>query len=231
MTVSLFRRISASFLDLCIILAIVYGLFFIGGRDFLRSNIENYNILNEDYTEIVDNYNADISRISSEYDVAIELAGEDQELKDAATLEYNLKKAIINSQNTIDINPYNDPLTVYFSSVINFFIVAFLILMAILTIATTGKTPGRRILRTKLAVIDSEGKNKKPNVFNVFLHDIVLKYFFIVLVLVYNTFYGVVFMLIAFMLDTILITFTKSNSTIRDFFTRQRVVKEDNYGY
>lgn len=230
MTVSLLKRMTSSFVDLCIVLIVVYGVFFVGGRELLRSNVDNYYTLNEDYTDVVASYNADISRLSTEYDAQIELANGDEALIEVADNDFNTKKAILNSQNTIDINPYNAPLTSYFSNVINFFMIGFLVLLAVLTLVTVGKTPGRRLLKIRLMTEVGKDKYENPGIFPVFLHDVVLKYFFIVLVFVYNMFYGIVFMLIAFIVDVVLITFTRNNSTIRDYFTKQKVV-QDGYRY
>jgi hypothetical protein len=230
MFASLFRRIASSFLDLCLVLLVVYGLFFIGGRSILQNRIDNFDIIYADYNDIIAAYNADLETIQTEYDVAFELADGDADLEAIAQEKYNTSRDIINEQNTIDINPYNKPLTQYFSEIIYFFVIGFVVLMTVLTLATFGQTPGRRILKVKVKTEASEGEFVKPSLIQVFLHDIFLKYFFIVFVFVFNMYYGIMFMLFALLVDVILITFTKKRSTIRDYFTRLQVLK-DTYGY
>jgi hypothetical protein len=230
MFASLFRRIASSFIDLCLILVVVYGIFAVGGKTILQNRIENFDIVYADYNDIVEAYNADLAAIQTEYDVALELAGDDEELEAIALEIYNTNRDIINEQNTIDINPYNVPLTQYFSEIIYFFIIGFVALLAVMTVATVGKTPGRKILKVKVKTENSEGEFIKPSIIQVFLHDIFLKYFFIVFVFAFNMYYGIMFMLFALLVDVILITFTKKRSTIRDYFTRLKVLK-DTYGY
>ena len=230
MNATLFRRMTASFIDLCLVAIVVYGLFFIGGRGILQNRVDNFDILNSDYSEIIEGYNADLSAIQTEYDAAIQLANQDEDLITLAQTQYNLKKAILNSQNTIDIEPYNRPLTQYFSEIIYFFVIGFIVLITVLSLATVGKTPGRRIMQVKLMVENIKGEYVAPGLLPIFLHDIFLKYFFIVLVFVFNMYYGLMFMLVALMIDILLISFTKNRTTIRDYFTRLKVLKST-YGY
>jgi|AntAceMinimDraft_17_1070374.scaffolds.fasta_scaffold01004_15 hypothetical protein len=230
MFASLFRRIASSFIDLCLILIIVYALFFIGGRSILQNRIDNFDIIYADYNDIVAAYNADLEAVQTEYDVAIELADGNEELEATALENYNLSRTIINEQNTIDINPYNRPLTQYFSEIIYFFVIGFIVLITVMSLAMVGKTPGRRILKVKIMTEDGNGEFIKPSIIQVFLHDIFLKYFFIVFVFAFNMYYGIMFMLVALLVDVILITFTKKRLTIRDYFTRLKVLK-NTYGY
>lgn len=228
MAASLFRRIASSFVDLCLVILVVYGLFAIGGQSIIQNRIDNFDIVYAEYSEIVAAYNEDMTSIKEEYDVAIELAGDDEDLKIVALETYNTNRTIINDQNTIDINPYNEPLTQYFSEIIYFFIIGFVVLTTILSIATFGKTPGRKVLKIQLGQQSNEGEYIKPTIGQVFLHDIIFKYFLIVLVFIYNMYYGIMFMLAALLLDVMLITFTRKRFTIRDYLSKLNVSRDTN---
>lgn len=230
MFASLFRRIVSSFIDLCLILVVVYGIFAIGGQTILQNRIDNFDIIYADYNDIVDAYNEDLATLQTKYDAAIELANDDKDLELAALINYNTNRDIINEQNTIDINPYNLPLTQYFSEIIYFFVIGFVVLLTVMTMVTSGKTLGRIVLKVKVKMENSEGEYIKPSLIQVFVHDIFLKYFLVVLIFVFNMYYGIMFMLFALLVDVLLITFTKKRSTVRDFVTRIRVLK-DTRGY
>ncbi len=226
MFASLFRRITSSFIDLCLVLLIAYGLFFVGGKTILQNRIDNFDIIFSEYNDIVAAYNEDMTAIQEEYDVAIALADGDEDLEVIALADYNTNRTIINDQYTLDINPYNEPLTQYFSEIIYFFVIGFVVLTTILSLAMMGKTPGRRIMRIRLAQQIKEGEHIKANLQQVLLHDMLFKYFAIVVVFIYNMYFGIMFMLAALLLDVILITFSRKRSTIRDHLSRLKVLKD-----
>ncbi|MBI9010291.1 MAG: RDD family protein [Tenericutes bacterium] len=228
MFASLFRRIASSFLDLILVLLVAYGIFFVVGQPFIQNRIDNFDIIYAEYNEIVAAYNEDLDAIQADYDTAIVLADEDPALEAIALENYNISRVIINDQNTIDINPYNAPLTQYFSEIIYFFVIGFMVLMTVLSLATVGKTPGRRILKISLVLEGKEDEFIKPSIVQVLLHDILLKYFAIILVFVFNMYYGIMFMLFALLVDVLLITFTRKRSTIRDYLSRLKVLKNTN---
>lgn len=230
MTASLFRRMFSSFIDLCIVILVVYVLFSIGGKPILQNRIENFDTIYAEYNEILEAYNADLEALRTEYDANITLADGDETLEAEALVDYNLKNSILNEQNTIDINPYNKPLTQYYTEIIYFFVLSFIILMTVLSLSLLGKTPGRRIMQVDLLIRGEKGDYVKPSLTQVFLHDILLKYFVIVLVFSFNMYYGVMLMLLAILIDVVLISFTRNKSTIRDFLSKM-TVHRSNYSY
>lgn len=225
MQASLFKRLTSSFVDLCLIILVVYGVFFLWGQGWLQGRIDNFDILYADYNEIIERYNKDLSYIQTEYNVAVELADGDEALEDIAYEEYQQQVAVLDLQNTIDINPYNLPLTQYFSEIIYFFVFGFIVFATILTIAVTGRTPGRKIMGIKTAYEKEAGEFTDINPFQAFFHDIVFKYFLIVLVFAINMYFGVMLMLVGFIIDIFMISFTRNRTTIRDLVTKVRVIK------
>jgi len=230
MSASFFKRLTSSIIDFVLIFLVVYFAFVVGGRTLLRNRVDNFDEIYSSYNEILIAYNENLTNLQTEYDVNLALADGNPELEALALEDFNQRSAIINQQNTIDIEPYNEPLTQYYLEIIYFFTVGFIVLMTILAIATTGRTPGRRLMQIRLASDFGDGELKRPNPIQVFFHDIILKYFFIVLVFAMSMYYGLIFILISLILDMILISVTKNKTTIRDYFLRIRVVKAG-YGY
>jgi len=225
MQASLFKRITSSFVDLCLILLVVYGIFFLWGEGLLQNRVENFDTLYADYNEILEIYNEDLATLQTEYEVAIELANGDEDLESVADTEYQQQVAVLDLQNTIDINPYNIPLTKYFSEIIYFFVFGFLVLATILTIVTTGRTPGRKVMGLKTVFEKTKGEYVDINPFQAFFHDIVFKYFLIVLVFAVNMYLGAMLMLICLLIDIFMISFTRNRTAIRDLVTKVKVIK------
>lgn len=230
MSASFFKRLTSSVIDFILVFLVVYLAFVVGGRTLLRNRIDNFDEIYSAYNEILIAYNNNLSELQTEYDVNVTLANGNAELEAQALEDFNQKSAIINQQNTIDIEPYNQPLTQYYLEIIYFFILGFIVLITILAIATTGRTPGRRLMQIRLASDFGNGEFKKPNPIQVFFHDIILKYFFIVLIFAMSMYYGLIFIMISLIVDMILMTVTRNKTTIRDYFLRVRVVKAG-YGY
>lgn len=225
MHASLFKRLTSSFVDLCLIMLVVYGMFFLWGEGWLQGRIENFDTLYADYNEILEVYNADLAVLQTEYEVAVELADGDEDLEAIAYEEYQQQTAILDLQNTIDINPYNIPLTQYFSEIIYFFVFGFIVFATILSIATTGRTPGRKLMGLKTVYEKTAGEYVNINPFQAFFHDIVFKYFLIVLIFAMNMYLGAMLMLICLLIDIFMISFTRNRTTIRDLLTKIKVIK------
>lgn len=224
MSASLFRRIFSSFVDLLLIFFVVYMLFIIGGRSILQNRVDDFDIVYENYNEILEAYNSDLQLIQTEYEVNMEIANGDPELEAIATETYNYKAEIIDQQNTIDIEPYNLSLTQYFLEIIYFFAFGFIIVLTIVTVLTTGKTPGRRLMKVHLVTEKGHDEFAEPNPFQVFFHDIILKYFFIIIIFTLSMYYGFIFIMVGLFIDILLISLTRKKFTIRDYFLRMRVL-------
>lgn len=225
MSASFIKRLTSSIIDFVLIFLVIYFAFVVGGRTLLRNRVDNFDEIFSSYNEILAVYNNNLTDLQTEYDVNVTLADGDAELQAEALALFNQKTEILNLQNTIDIEPYNEPLTSYYLEIIYFFTVGFLVFTTMLTVVTTGRTPGRKLMRINLAADFGNGEFRKPNPIQVFFHDIIFKYFFIVLIFAMSMYYGLIFMLIAFIMDMVLISITRNKNTLRDYLVRTRVVK------
>ncbi|MDD3127022.1 MAG: RDD family protein [Candidatus Izemoplasmatales bacterium] len=223
MNAGFFKRMFSSVIDIAIIILITYLTFLIGGRPILQSQIENFEQINSAYTEIVDVYNDNINSLIAQYNAAMTAADGDTSLEDAAEANYATARAIIDQQNTIDLAPYDEPMTSYFLDCVFYFAIGFIILMSVYTVILSGKTLGRKLMQIRL-----EGPSLNP--LSVFFHDIIFKYFFIVLVLSVSLVAGLVLLVLTFVIDTILIGFTPKKAALRDVLLKLFVVKAG-YGY
>lgn len=230
MNAGFFKRLSSSIVDFAMVFVFVYLIFLIGGRTVLQNRVEYFDYRYSTYSEILDVYNEDIVTAQTEYEANMEVAAGNADLEAAATDLYNLKTSMLNTQNTMDIQPYNISLTGYYLNIIYFFAFGVVFMIALLAVLTLGRTPGRRLLQIRLVTQNSQGENTKPNAVQVFFHDAILKYFFIAVVIMMSIYYGFVFIMLSLLIDMILMTFTKSKITIRDYFLRTKVVKAG-YGY
>lgn len=212
MNAGFFKRAFSSLVDITIILTVVIATFYIAGRSILRNQIDNFDSIFTAYNEVIDAYNVDYEAIQDEYTVQMDLADGNTTLEAVANELYLSRIQIINDQNLIDIEPYNRSLTRYFMNNIYYYSIGFLLLTAIYTIALNGKTLGRRLMNVSLA--------GSVNPLSVFFHDVILKYFFIVLVFLVSIYIGAFLLLLSLLIDTIMISFTKKKTTIRDMLLR-----------
>lgn len=208
MNAGFFKRAAASIIDIIILLAVVSVTFFVFGRGLLQNQINHFDEIYSAYQDVVTAYNADITAASDAYDAQIEIANGDEELEAEALTLYQQRVEIINNQNLVDIEPYNRPLTRYYLNSIYYYSIGFLLLLSIYTIATNGKTLGRKLFKVAL-----EGS---VNPVTVFLHDVVFKYFFVLLALMVNLYMGLLVLGIFLVVDIILIGVTRKKRTIRD---------------
>jgi len=222
MNAGFLKRAMSSIIDLIIVFSVVTMTFFLFGRAIIRNQVPNFEEIFTAYNELVDAYNYDLETITTEYTAALEIADDDEALQTLAQEDYASKKAVIDAQNLVDIEPYNIPLTGYFLNCIYYFSVGFLILMGVYSLATNSKTLGRKIMQLKLS--------GPVNPISIFFHDIIFKYFFIVLVFSVSMYAGGVLLLLSLAIDLILLSFTKNKSTLRDILLKMSVVKTG-YGY
>lgn len=222
MNAGFLKRAMSSLIDLIIVFSLIAMTFFLFGRTIIRNQIPDFDEIFTAYNEVVDAYNSDLEIITTEYTAALEIADGDETLEAAAQEVYSTKKAMLDAQNVVDIEPFNKPLTGYFLNSIYYFAIGFLILMAIYTLATGSKTFGRKVMQVKLS--------GPVNPISIFFHDIVLKYFFTVLVFSVSIYAGVVLFLLSLAIDLILVSFTKNKNTLRDIFLKMSIEKTG-YGY
>lgn len=222
MNAGFLKRAFSSLVDITIVFVVVYLTFITFGRTVLRNQVPNFNEIYDAYQEILDAYNSDLSILSEEYNAAVALASDDEALEAAAQANYQADLALLDHQNTIDIEPYNRTLSAYFLNNVYYYAIGFLILMTIYAIVLNGKTLGRKLMQIRL--------DGPVHSLTVFFHDIVFKYFFIVLVFVVSMYAGVILLMLSLLTDVILMSFTKRKATLRDIFLKINVVKAG-YGY
>jgi len=222
MNAGFLKRAMSSLIDLIIVFSLITMTFFLFGRTIIRNQITDFDEIFTAYNEVVDAYNSDLEIITTEYTAALEIADGDEALETAAQEVYSTKKAMLDAQNVVDIEPFNAPLTGYFLNSIYYFAIGFLILMAVYSLATSSKTFGRKVMQVKLS--------GPVNPISIFFHDIVFKYFFTVLVFSVSIYAGIVLFLLSLAIDLILLSFTRNKSTLRDMFLKMSVVKTG-YGY
>jgi hypothetical protein len=222
MSAGFFKRATSTVIDMIIVFAFIYLTFALIGKPLLQKRVENFDEVFSSYSIIIAAYNDDLTAIQTEYNANMEIADGDSALEAAAKETYQTKLDMLNQQNDIDVGLFNIPLTLYFLSIIYYFVVGFIALMTIYTLIIKGKTLGRKLMRVKM-----EGN---INLLTVFFHDIILKYFFFIIILLFGMYYGFVFFMLSLMIDLILITFTKNKSTIRDMMFNIKIVNA-NQGY
>lgn len=225
MPVGFFRRLTSALVDFILIMVVVYLAFVLLGRGILRNRVDYFDQRYETYSEILTAYNNDVHDIQVEYEANIAIANGDADLEALATDNYNYQLALLDMQNSIDIEPYNESLTGYFLEIIYFFSIGFLLLITLVSVLTLGRTPGRRVMALQIISTTNTGEIKAPNTIQVFFHDVILRYFFIAIVFTISLYYGFLLILLTLIVDMILMTVTRNKTTIRDYFLRLRVVK------
>ncbi|MGM0496117.1 MAG: RDD family protein, partial [Bacillota bacterium] len=86
------------------------------------------------------------------------------------------------------------------------------LLLAVLVLTTNGNTIGRKILK-----IDLVGQ---VNFINIIIHDLLLKYFLVIMLFLISPYHALIIIPIYFLIDLILILITKDKTTIRDNLSR-----------
>lgn len=217
MNAGFFRRAFSTVIDLTLVLLLVFGSYYAFGRTVLRNQVPNFEIVYPHYQELMDSYNEDVALVELEYKANLELAGDDQTAIDAAATLYQTKLGVLDQQNVIDLEPFNMPLSPYFLSIVYFFMIAALILMSIYTVAVVGKTLGRKVMSLKL--------NGPVNRISVFFHDIMFKYFFILLIIMISNLLGLAMAALSIVIDVIMIGLTRNKTALRDSITKLTVTK------
>ena len=215
MAAGFFKRAFSTLFDFVLIFALIYLTYLAVGRTVIQNQIPYFDELYEAFQEINDVYTKDNDRIRLEYDAQMTLADGNKELETLALTRYTEQMALLDAQNLVDIEPYNQPLTRFFLFSIYYFAVGFLIVMGIYTVAMKGKTIGRRLLKIEL--------KGSSNPLMMFMHDIILKYFLLVLVIMVSLYGGLMFLLFAVLFDLTLITFTRTKRTLRDSLLKMSV--------
>ncbi|HOO44243.1 MAG TPA: RDD family protein [Bacillota bacterium] len=227
MTVGFFKRLTSAIVDLVLICLVLYLAYVLGVRTILQNRVEYFDQRYDVYMQILDAYSNDMTDLQTEYNANVTLANGDADLEAAALDLYNSKVELLKYQNAVDIEPYNEALTGYFLEIIYYFAIGLVILATFLTSLTAGKTPGRKVARIKLQVVNKNGEFKDPTPIQVFIHDVILKYFLILIVFTLNMFYGVMLLLISVITDLILISISRNKTTVRDSIMHMKVIQSN----
>lgn len=222
MNVGFFKRLVSSIVDFTLVITVVLITFLLIGKPLLQNRIDNFDEIYSSYNAIVLAYNDDLTAAQTEYNANMAIANGDADKEAAAQASYQMKLDALKQQNSIDLEPFNLTLTNYIYTSINYFVVGFIALMTVYALSLNGKTLGRKILQIKL-----DGNVSRMT---VFFHDIILKYFFLALLMMFSLSYAVVFLVLSLAVDLMLIVFSKNKTTIRDILLKIRVVKAG-YGY
>ncbi len=219
MRAGFFRRLLSSLIDMTLIFTIIYLSFIAFGRTVLQGKIENYDEINSAYQEIMIVYNANMDDIQKDYDVAKALAGEDEALKTAALDNYLEQSNILNEQNIIDTAPYMEPLGLYFTNVVYYYLFIFLILATLYSMFLKGLTLGRRVMKLKLT--------GPVNFMTIFLHDVAFKYLLVVVLVPINVLFALMLIMFMGLIDTALIGATRNKLTVRDMISKITVERTE----
>jgi hypothetical protein len=222
MSVGFFKRLMSSVVDITLVITVVIVTFLLIGRPLLQKRIDNFNEIYTSYTNIITVYNDDLQAAQTEYNANMTNANGNADKEAAAQALYTMKLNALKAQNNIDLEPYNLTISKYYYNIIHYYIIGFLALMTVYTLVVKGKTLGRKLLQIKL--------DGNVNLSTIFFHDIMLKYFFLLLLMAFSLYYAFIFLVLSFAVDLLLITFTRNKTTLRDMLLKIKVVKT-NYGY
>lgn len=219
MSAGFLKRAFSSLIDVILVFTVVYATFALVGKSMIQNRIADFDEMYGVYLELTDTYNLDYENITEEYNAQKVVAGEDADLLALLATEYEARVQNINDQNVIDLQPYDRFLSVYFFDIMAYHIIGFLLLMAIYTVVLKGKTVGRMIMQLKL-----EGS---VNYASVFFHDVIMKYFFVLVAFFYSPYLALLMMMVFLAIDIIMMSFRKDKATLRDTLLRISVVKSN----
>ena len=102
----------------------------------------------------------------------------------------------------------------------------FTLVFSIYTAVLRGNTLGRRCVKIKL----TDGFEKeKLNPVKALLHDVPFKFLYLIVIGLFSLLAAGIAMIVFTIVDILMIAFTKQHKTIRDIFSRTRVVEARNY--
>ncbi|MFW5888866.1 MAG: RDD family protein [Bacillota bacterium] len=212
MRAGFFRRLTSAIIDLTVVILIAYLSFILIGRNILQNQVLYFDEINENYQEVINNYNEDNSLIQTQYEEQRDQAGDDEEVKAEALDTYKTKMAVLNRQYALDTSVYNRLLLDYNTGMVYYFTIGIGILLAILVLATNGNTLGRKIMKIELV--------GRVNFINLIIHDLLLKYFLVIFLILISPYHAFIIIPIYIFIDLILILITKDKTTIRDNLSR-----------
>ncbi|HKL47255.1 MAG TPA: RDD family protein [Candidatus Izemoplasmatales bacterium] len=191
------RRLTSALIDLIVVVLIVYLAFTLFGRSIIQNRVDNYDVIEENLQEVLDVRNDNLEHIDQ-----LDTDAEDQ----------REQIAVINHLSSFDESVYERLLTRYYTETVYFYIIGITLLLSVMVIALNGLTLGRRVMRIELV--------GNVNLFNVIIHDLLLKYILIVALVAFNLYYAFIIIPLYFLIDLFLIVLTKNKATLRDTLSK-----------
>ena len=194
MRVSLFKKIMAYLLDampIFFVLMILNSLF-VG--ELLKDSYPNYDTNYEVYQQNVD-----------EYYIVLELYYQDLENEIITQYEYDTQAETLRDDFLVVNNETETEIYEYFSRLLYYFLISFLVVKYFYNLFTKGQTYGLKLMKLEMV--------GKINWFSLLLREVFWREVFWIFT------FGV-----GFLLDSIMITFTKKRRTLRDIFSNTSII-------
>lgn len=217
------RRLLSGLVDLMIVITIVYLAFTLIGNPYLQNQVENYDEVEENLNGVLDAYDISKAQVDLAYDEAKELAGDDDEAVGQAYLTYKNQISVLNQHYAQDTSVYQRLLYTYNVGTIYFYTIGIGLLLAILVLALKGLTPGRRLLKIELS--------GEVTIFNIILHDLLLKYILIIALLLFSPYLAFIIVPAYFILDIFMIMMSRDKTTLRDRISKIFIVQKTKHTY
>jgi hypothetical protein len=187
------RRLTSALIDLVVVILVVYLAFVLFGRSLIQNRVNNYDQINDNLQAVLDVRNDNLEYLDSQ-DIDADLQRQ--------------QIAVINHLSAFDESVYERLLSQYFTETVYFYVIGITLLLSVMVIAFNGNTLGRRLMRIELV--------GNVNLFNVIVHDLLLKYILIVALIMFNLYYAFIIIPLYFLIDLFLIVMTKNKTTLRD---------------
>jgi hypothetical protein len=187
------RRLTSALIDLIVVILVVYLAFIFFGRSLIQNRVNHYDQINDNLQAVLDVRNDNLEYLDSQ-DIDADLQRQ--------------QIAVINHLSAFDESVYERLLNQYFSETVYFYVIGITLLLSVMVIAFNGNTLGRRLMRIELV--------GNVNLFNVIVHDLLLKYILIVALVMFNLYYAFIIIPLYFLIDLFLIVMTKNKTTLRD---------------
>lgn len=187
------RRLTSALIDLVVVILVVYLAFVLFGRSLIQNRVNNYDQINDNLQAVLDVRNDNLEYLDSQ-DIDADLQRQ--------------QIAVINHLSAFDESVYERLLSQYFTETVYFYVIGITLLLSVMVIAFNGNTLGRRLMRIELV--------GNVNLFNVIVHDLLLKYILIVVLIMFNLYYAFIIIPLYFLIDLFLIVMTKNKTTLRD---------------
>ena len=185
------RRTFSALIDLSLVIAVVYLAFTLVGKGILQNNIEYFDEIDYNLQEVSNIQTDNISIINQRN-----------------TTERNQEISVINHLASLDQRVYQDLLFNYYNNTITFFLIGISVLIILLVTMFKGLTPGRRLMNIELV--------GDVSIKNIIIHDLLLKYILVVILIMFNLYYAFIILPIYFLIDMFLIILSKNKTTLRD---------------